>query len=822
VHQGDYCADLFLVQNGRVHAFMNYSRTSYKLTFVGEFSEGYDFNMANALRVKDKCWATYRASETTDVLWIDITRLDLDSDIMKDFEMHAMQEMKLHEEIETHFSRIKEIDVENKLYATPAVIYKREVVLLEDIEGEVVHYKHLKNHEHLHDEVKQYKVFRPIKGDPKNHEIVMETTSDMLKRFVINPNSKFKSRFDGYIALCTVLVIVILPLRMGFSIKANGAWTIYDIIIELSFIADIIVSFFTAYEMSDSVLNTDKNHISARYLKSWFVLDVISGLPVSMLTLNEGFLLLKFFKFARIMRLIRVMRVFKITRLLKIMKVTSLYEEKPFSTSEETSVKFLRLSFIVLVFTHITACFWSKLANDKTGTDTWEDSIGVENSSLWTRYLASFYLIYVTMNTTGYGDILAQNDVESFFILFVIVFGSFLVAHVVAEISETNTGRECSTERVYLLRSYLANKKIPQTVQEAMLKQVTYANTMRTSHSEIDIWQKLPFQLRVELAIVCHKPIISQFPDVFDTTSPPIVYQLLNYFEPTYIIQGAYAFTFETGSGGIYLLSSGVVEVVDEDESGTEIIIGEHREGKIFGMECIEHKELTFVGVRAKEHVSCYRISVASISVMYKEHPSLSRDFFKKIQTVCAGTRQDSSLPLTLIPALQVKEDSFKNKTLFGIERMVQFLKTMVKSFVKEEDVVDTKAVYVRANVDSVEWAPVFKNKLESYLMKNSPSLVLSNQSWKKFVTLKDPNLTSGNENGAQDEAKITAENEELFSSDNIGGDSIPTETEVINESSLRRHNEDAPAPMVTKSATNPSVISALESFDALPEQYNL
>lgn len=334
--------------------------------------------MANALRVQDKSWATYRASEATDILWIDITRLDLDIDIMQDFELHAVRELKLQEEIEALFSDLSVVAIDVELYATPSVIYKREVVSLAEIEGEVIHFKELQNAEATNDCVKLYKVFRPVKGESdQNHEIVMESSADMAKRFVINPSSKIKSRFDGYIALCTVLVIVILPLRMGFSIEPNVAWNVYDIIIELSFIADIIVSFFTAYEMSDLVLNTDKSHISARYLKSWFVLDVVSGLPVSMLTLNEGFLLLKFFKFARIMRLIRVMRVFKITRLLKIMKMTSLYEEKPFSTSEETYIKFLRLSFVVLIFTHITSCFWSKLANDKNGSDTWEDAVGV-------------------------------------------------------------------------------------------------------------------------------------------------------------------------------------------------------------------------------------------------------------------------------------------------------------------------------------------------------------------------------------------------------------------------------------------------------------
>ena len=743
VHQGDYCTDLFFVQTGQVHAFIHSVRTQFKQTFVGEFCGGYGFGFSNALRVKDKCWATYRANETSDLLWIDITRLNLDEDILQDFELHAMHEMKLHDQIEALFSNLTVIDKDAELYATPSVIQKREIVSLADIEGTITDYKELRAHK----KIKLYRVFRPVKGDSKRHEIAFESSADMRKRFIINPSSKHKTYFDGYIALCTILVIVILPLRMGFSIELNTAWNVYDIIIEISFIFDIVVSFFTAYEMSDLVLNTDKHHICMRYVKEWFVLDVLSGLPVSMLTLNEGFLLLKLFKFARIIRLVRVMRVFKIARLLKILKLSNNYEEKPFSTSEETYMKFLRLAFIVLIFTHISACFWSKLANDKDGSNTWEDSINVQDASLWTRYLASFYFIYVTMNTTGYGDIGAQNDLERFVLLFIVILGTFLVAHVVAEISEQNTGQqECSTERVFLLRSYLANKQIPETVQQAMLKQVTYANTMRTSFSEIKIWLTLSFQTRVELAVVCHNAVITQFPDVFDTSHPPIIYHLMTYFEPVFIMQGGYAFTFETGSGGIYLVISGIVEVMDETADGQELVLGEHRKGKLFGTECINHEMLTFLGVRAKEHTSCYRIAASRIPVMYKEHPSLTRDFFKKIQAIYKGTRQDAMKPLP--KRILSKQLSLAEKTevlMIGIKKVMKYLRSSVQNVqnvLEEEEAMDLKTVYNRTDIDGArEWSPSFKKKLASYIEMNSPSLILSNESWKQFVTLKDERL---------------------------------------------------------------------------------
>ena len=59
-------------------------------------------------------------------------------------------------------------------------------------------------------------------------------------------------------------------------------WTIINYIIDLSFLIDMVLTFFTAYIDSETKrLVTDKKTIATDYFKSWFVIDLISIMPIS-------------------------------------------------------------------------------------------------------------------------------------------------------------------------------------------------------------------------------------------------------------------------------------------------------------------------------------------------------------------------------------------------------------------------------------------------------------------------------------------------------------------------------------------------------------
>lgn len=80
--------------------------------------------------------------------------------------------------------------------------------------------------------------------------------------------------------MIVLFLAIVLPPRIAFVDKESTAWVVLNWIINASFAIDIILTFFTAKEDPKlQVLITDKRRIAKIYVKSWFVIDIISIIP---------------------------------------------------------------------------------------------------------------------------------------------------------------------------------------------------------------------------------------------------------------------------------------------------------------------------------------------------------------------------------------------------------------------------------------------------------------------------------------------------------------------------------------------------------------
>ena len=78
-----------------------------------------------------------------------------------------------------------------------------------------------------------------------------------------------------------------------------------DVVIDIVFLLDIVFTFFSAYYNRIEELVTDRRTVCCNYLKSWFILDVISVLPFSYLFNSSANHVIKLAKFPRIFQIIR-------------------------------------------------------------------------------------------------------------------------------------------------------------------------------------------------------------------------------------------------------------------------------------------------------------------------------------------------------------------------------------------------------------------------------------------------------------------------------------------------------------------------------------
>lgn len=93
------------------------------------------------------------------------------------------------------------------------------------------------------------------------------------------PDSKFKNVWNVIIIFYMLYTSSILPYRVCFVDTYSSFYYNFDLVMNVVFGLDILVSFFSAYYDDDNVLVTNNRYIAIYYLKGWFLIDLVSVFP---------------------------------------------------------------------------------------------------------------------------------------------------------------------------------------------------------------------------------------------------------------------------------------------------------------------------------------------------------------------------------------------------------------------------------------------------------------------------------------------------------------------------------------------------------------
>jgi hypothetical protein len=189
-----------------------------------------------------------------------------------------------------------------------------------------------------------------------------------LPKFVINPNSLWKTIWNVIVLFFILFLAITTPYRIPFEDITTEAWIVTDISIDCLFIVDLIFNFFTAYEDDNGELVIAKSRIVANYLRGWFTIDAISSAPISLISLiigDESVSKIKYIKLSRLPRLYRLLRLVKLMRIYKSNKfIDKLFSQINMSITLHRTI----MSLIMMIFMlHLIGCIWSTVAVLTTG-----------------------------------------------------------------------------------------------------------------------------------------------------------------------------------------------------------------------------------------------------------------------------------------------------------------------------------------------------------------------------------------------------------------------------------------------------------------------
>jgi hypothetical protein len=336
-----------------------------------------------------------------------------------------------------------------------------------------------------------YQIYRnSLEIDTKNEDEIINTVEDEnaffsvdLKnsKMIIKPNSKFKLIVDLISTILVLYQAFVIPFRACFTTNFTyGILGIFEIAQDFYFIFDIFISFNTGY-IEQGVLILNRNKISLNYLRSWFLLDVISTFPYSLVisptnyftiweetktTNSHGEIieLLRVLKVGRYFRLARLFRVLKLKFLIQI--INSAFDSKLMLIILE----FIKILSILLIVSHWLSCIWFYISNYEYQ----------EEFNSYDAYLNSFYFILISMVTIGFGDIVPHTANQRLFVIFVQIFSGIVFSLVMGSlgglISRLNTKEYEELYRPNDVNKLLLNKgvsaKLRSSIEEYYEKQI--------------------------------------------------------------------------------------------------------------------------------------------------------------------------------------------------------------------------------------------------------------------------------------------------------------------------------------------------------------
>ncbi|CAD8147487.1 unnamed protein product [Paramecium octaurelia] len=211
------------------------------------------------------------------------------------------------------------------------------------------------------------------------------------------PNHPFRLVWDIISMLFIVIQMMIIPLMLSFEIDDERTSLFMEIMDDF-FLVDILIQFNCAIYIDGKIV-LKRSSIICNYLKFWFWLDLISSLPYDYFVEGGNVQMIRMLRFFKFLKVIKMIKAFKLKLLIRRLET---FLGNGFSSFME----FIKLTFIIVVIAHWSACIFNL-----TNQDDYD-------------YLTSFYFTITTMITVGYGDVHPYTAEEQIYTIFAMILAS--------------------------------------------------------------------------------------------------------------------------------------------------------------------------------------------------------------------------------------------------------------------------------------------------------------------------------------------------------------------------------------------------------------
>lgn len=427
--------------------------------------------------------------------------------------------------------------------------------------------------------------------------------------------------------------LVIIPVGITFfTEQTTTPWIIFNVASDTVFLFDLIMNFRTGIVNEDSSeIILDPQVIKLNYLKSWFVVDFISSIPVDYIFLIvEKGMDSEVYKTARALRIVRFTKILSLLRLLRLSRLIRYihqWEEIFHMTYDLASavVRIFNLIGMMLLLCHWDGClqFLVPLLQDFP-PDCWVSLNGMVNDSWGKQYSYALFKAMSHMLCIGYGARAPVSMSDLWITMLSMIVGAtcyaMFVGHATALIQSLDSSRRQYQEKYKQVEQYMSFHKLPSDMRQKIHDYYEHRYQGKI-FDEDNILNELNDPLREEIVNFNCRKLVATMP-LFANADPNFVTAMLSKLRFEVFQPGDYIIREGAVGKKMYFIQHGVAGVITKSSREMKLT-----DGSYFGEICLLTKGRRTASVRADTYCRLYSLSVDNFNEVLEEYPMMRRAF---------------------------------------------------------------------------------------------------------------------------------------------------------------------------------------------------
>ncbi|XP_069699046.1 voltage-gated inwardly rectifying potassium channel KCNH6 isoform X3 [Periplaneta americana] len=468
--------------------------------------------------------------------------------------------------------------------------------------------------------------------------------SPRIHKWTILHYSPFKAVWDWIILLLVMYTAIFTPYVAAFLLNEPDFSTrkskkygddpivIIDLIVDVTFIVDILINFRTTYVNSNDEVVSHPGKIAVHYLRGWFLIDLVAAIPFDLLLFgsdtDETTTLIGLLKTARLLRLVRVAR--KIDRY-----------------SEYGAAVLLLLMATFALIAHWLACIWYAIGNaerpllkSKVG---WLDILANDTHqfyyanntggpSIKSRYITALYFTFSSLTSVGFGNVAPNTDAEKIFTICVMLVGSLMYASIFGNVSAIIQRLYSGTARYHTqmlrVREFIRFHQIPNPLRQRLEEYFQHAWTYTNGIDMNSVLKGFPECLQADICLHLNRNLLTNC-SAFEGASPGCLRALSLKFKTTHAPPGDTLVHRGDVLTSLYFIARGSIEILKDD-----IVMAILGKDDIFGENPCLHPTLgkSSCNVRALTYCDLHKIHRDDLLDVLDLYPEFYQSFSNNLE----------------------------------------------------------------------------------------------------------------------------------------------------------------------------------------------